>query len=219
MVHGARIVFNAIVVLALQVPGRVALFFVGLFVLTLGSAMAIEEPKYEVLLTDGPFEHRLYAGFVVAETELSGDFDSASRNGFRRVAGYIFGGNQADSGDSRKIAMTAPVTVEPKDDGWRLHFVMPSSEDIASLPKPTDPSVKIRKVPPHEAASVRFSGWTTESAIADQTAKLRAWLEARGLVEKGPPQVARYNDPFTLPWRRRNEILISVQKSSSRPNP
>ncbi|MDP4741113.1 MAG: heme-binding protein, partial [Burkholderiaceae bacterium] len=149
--------------------------------------MAIEEPKYEVLLTDGPFEHRLYAGFVVAETELSGDFDSASRNGFRRVAGYIFGGNQADSGDSRKIAMTAPVTVEPKDDGWRLHFVMPSSEDIASLPKPTDPSVKIRKVPPHEAASVRFSGWTTESAVADQTAKLRAWLEARGLVEKGPP--------------------------------
>jgi hypothetical protein len=175
--------------------------------------MAIEEPKYQVLLTDGPFEHRLYAGFVVAETELSGDFDSASRNGFRRVAGYIFGDNQADSGDSRKIAMTAPVTVEPKDDGWRLHFVMPSSEDIASLPKPTDPSVKIRKVPPHEAASVRFSGWTTESAIADQTEKLRAWLEARGLVEKGPPQVARYNDPFTLPWRRRNEILISVQKS------
>jgi hypothetical protein len=59
-------------------------------------------------------------------------------------------------------------------------------------------------------ASVRFSGWTTESAVAEETAKLRAWIKTNGMVESGPPQVARYNDPFTLPWRRRNEILIPL---------
>jgi hypothetical protein len=191
---------------------RLALTFLGLFALLLGSAMAIEEPKYQILSSEGPFEHRLYKGFVVAETELSGDFDSASRNGFRRVAGYIFGDNLAESGESRKIAMTAPVTVEPKEEGWRLHFVMPSQEGLASLPRPNNPDVRIREVPAHEVASVRFSGWTTEAAITEKTAKLRAWMASKSLVEAGPPQVARYNDPFTLPWRRRNEILIPVQK-------
>lgn len=181
-----------------------------LFIFPLGSAMAIEEPKYQVLAAEGPFEQRLYTGYLIAETELPGDFDSASRAGFRRVAGYIFGDNQASSGESRKIAMTAPVTVEPKSDGWRLHFVMPSSESLETLPKPNNPSVKIRRVPEHRMASVRFSGWTTESAVAEETAKLRAWIKTNGMVESGPPQVARYNDPFTLPWRRRNEILIPL---------
>ena len=212
MVHGARIVSKSIVVLGLRMLGSVALSFMGLFALTPGTAMAIEEPKFQVLLAEGPFEHRLYKGFVVAETELAGDFDSASRNGFRRVAGYIFGDNLAPTGESRKIAMTAPVTVEPKEEGWRLHFVMPSQEGLATLPKPNNPEVKIREVPAHEVASVRFSGWTTEAAINEQTEKLREWIKARGLVEQGPAQVARYNDPFTLPWRRRNEILIPVQK-------
>jgi hypothetical protein len=70
--------------------------------------MAIEEPPFRVLQSDPPFEHRLYTGFVVAETEVVGDFDAASRSGFRRVAGYIFGDNQAQSGGNRKIEMTAP---------------------------------------------------------------------------------------------------------------
>jgi hypothetical protein len=212
MVHGTRIVLTNILVCGIQTLSRIALSVLGLFIFTLGAAMAIEEPKYQVLLAEGPFEHRLYKGFVVAETELMGDFDSASRTGFRRVAGYIFGDNLAPTGESRKIAMTAPVTVEPKEEGWRLHFVMPSQEGLATLPKPNNPDVKIREVPAHEVASVRFSGWTTEAAINEQTEKLREWIKARDLVEQGPTQVARYNDPFTLPWRRRNEILIPVQK-------
>lgn len=176
-------------------------------------AMAIEEPPFRVLQSDPPFEHRLYTGFVVAETEVVGDFDAASRSGFRRVAGYIFGDNQAQSGGNRKIEMTAPVTVEPKDQGWRLHFVMPSAESLSSLPKPNNPDIKLRQVPEHAVAVVRFSGFTTQSAIQEQTTKLRNWMSSKQLEASGQPQVARYNDPFTLPWRRRNEILIPVAAS------
>jgi hypothetical protein len=186
------------------------LFLSSLFV---SKAMAVEEPSYQVLQAEPPIELRRYPGFIVAETEVNGDFDAASRTGFRRVAGYIFGDNQAPAGGSRKIAMTAPVTVEPKEGGgWRLHFVMPSSESLTSLPQPGNPEVAIRPVPEHDVAAIRFSGWTTQASIATNTAQLEAWMAEKNLQAAGAPKVARYDDPFTLPWRRRNEILIPVAK-------
>ena len=175
-----------------------------------GAVMAVEEPTYQVLQAEPPFELRRYAEFVVAETKLTGDFDSASRAGFRRIAGYIFGDNEVQGGGNRKIAMTAPVTVEPKDGGWRLHFVMPSNESLDTLPQPRNPEVIVRQVPAQDVVAIRFSGWTTEASIESHTVRLQAWMTQRNLKAASSPQVARYNDPFTLPWRRRNEILIPV---------
>jgi hypothetical protein len=191
---------------ATQIVGMIFLFTL----LTAGDVMAIEEPAYQVLVSDAPFEHRRYSGFVVAETILSGDFDSASQTGFRRIAAYIFGDNTADAGKSRKISMTAPVTVSPAESGWKLHFVMPSQEKLDSLPRPNNAQINLRKVGEHEVVAIRFSGWTTAASIRENTEKLQQWASARNLTLAGVPQVARYNDPFTLPWRRRNEILIEV---------
>ena len=174
--------------------------------------MAVEEAPYSVLVSEPPFEQRHYPSFVVAETELPGEFDAASRTGFRRVAAYIFGENTSETGSSRKIAMTAPVTVTPIPTGWRLHFVMPNQEKLDTLPKPVNSQVALRRVDDHEMVSVRFSGWATAAAIKENTQRLTEWALARKLTLVGTPQVARYNDPFTLPWRRRNEILIEVAK-------
>jgi hypothetical protein len=175
------------------------------------AAMAVEEPRYTVLVSDPPFEVRRYAGFVVAQTQIAGDFDAASRSGFRRIASYIFGDNlQAGLGAQRKISMTAPVTVTPETEGWRVHFVMPSSESVQSLPQPLNPQIQLRPVPAHDVAAVRFSGFTTQASIQEQTERLRAWALARQLKLSPTPQIARYDDPFTLPWNRRNEILMDL---------
>lgn len=173
--------------------------------------MAIEEPRYTVLVSDPPFEVRRYAAFTVAQTQISGDFDAASRGGFRRIAAYIFGDNlQAQAGAERKISMTAPVTVTPEDQGWRVHFVMPSAETVQTLPRPLDPQIQLRPVPEHEVVAVRFSGFTTQASMREQTERLRAWAQARQLKLSPTAQIARYDAPFTLPWNRRNEILIDL---------
>jgi hypothetical protein len=176
-----------------------------------GAAMAVEEPRYTVLVSEPPFEVRRYAAFTVAQTQISGDFDAASSSGFRRIASYIFGDNlQAQSGMQRKIAMTAPVTVTPESEGWRVHFVMPSAESVQTLPRPLNPQIQLRPVPEHETVAVRFGGFTTQASIQEQTERLRAWAQARQLKLSPTAQVARYDDPFTLPWNRRNEILIDL---------
>ena len=173
--------------------------------------MATEEPRYTVLVSDPPFEVRRYAAFTVAQTQINGDFDTASSGGFRRIASYIFGDNlQAGQGAPRKISMTAPVTVMPENEGWRVHFVMPSAESMQTLPKPLNPQIQLRPVPEHDTAAVRFSGLTTQASIQEQTERLRAWAQARQIRLSPTPQIARYDDPFTLPWNRRNEILIDL---------
>jgi len=91
-------------------------YCVGLLLVFLctGQAMAIEEPKYEVIQTDGSFEIRKYTPILLAETVVDGDMDEASTKGFRLIADFIFGNNQViDANASSKIAMTAPVTAEP----------------------------------------------------------------------------------------------------------
>lgn len=191
--------------------GLVMRWFFSVLFLLCGAAMAVEEPRYTVLVSEPPFEVRRYAAFTVAQTQIEGDFDAASRSGFRRIASYIFGDNvQEDLGAQRKISMTAPVTVTPDTTGWRVHFVMPSAENLASLPQPINPQVQLRSVPEHDVVAVRFSGWTTQESMQTQTDRLRAWAQARNLKISPTAQVARYDDPFTLPWNRRNEILIDL---------
>lgn len=184
-----------------------------------GLAMAIEEPRYKLLLQEDRMELRAYAPFTVAEVQVEGSFDEASRRGFRLIADYIFGNNQSvqQPDRSEKIAMTAPVTVEPnasaQGEQWRMHFVMPSSYRLQSLPKPNNSAVRLREVEEGLYAVIRFSGFTTQSAIEDRSAQLRQWIQAKAWTALGGPQIARYNDPFTLPFNRRNEILIPVRQN------
>ncbi len=188
--------------------------------------MAVEEPRYESLSQDGNIELRRYPPFIVAETVVSGDMDEASSKGFRAIADYIFGNNRvvgaADAAGSTKIAMTAPVTLEPQAASpggpaelrgatqWRVHFVMPSQYTLATLPRPNNAAVTLREVPAKEWAVLRYSGFNSEASVQQRTDELLAWVAARQLTPLGNPQLARYNPPWTLPPFRRNEIMIEV---------
>ena len=190
--------------------------------------MAIEEPRYHLVDQDGEFSLRTYAPVIVAETEVDGTLGGASSTGFRRLAGYIFGGNRSAQGDvsekipmtapvsaqaKTKIAMTAPVTTQQRGTGWTVNFTMPAQYTMATLPIPDDDRVKLREIPALSAAVIRFSGRVDESKIATKTALLREWMGGHGLLAADDARLARYNPPWTLPFLRRNEILIPCRKA------
>ena len=193
------------------------------FLFFTGTVMATEEPKYTVIEASEAFELRAYSPKIVAETLVSGSMDKASSAGFRLIADFIFGNNTAASGGNEKISMTTPVTMEPKSEQismtapvtmeqaqgqWRVQFVMPSQYTLASLPKPNNPEVTVREVPASNYAVIRFSGLAGEDKTAAKTADLLAWLDGRGITPIGKPELARYNPPWTLPFLRRNEVMI-----------
>lgn len=201
---------------------RLILVLLGLF--SAGSVMAIEEPEYAVLESSGALELRSYNSVIVAETLVSGSMDEASSAGFRLIADYIFGNNTSVRGDNEKISMTAPVVMEPasekismtvpvsieqKAGQWRVHFVMPGEYTMETLPRPNNPAVTLREVPARNYAVIRFSGFTGEDKIAAKTAELMTWLNVKGITPLGKPELARYNPPWTLPFLRRNEIMVA----------
>ena len=186
---------------------------------------AIEEPRFDTLRQSGDFEVRHYAPMLVAETFVAGDLSRASGDGFRLIAGYIFGDNVAATGAGSekvamtapvtmeaagKIAMTAPVTTEAAGDRYRMHFVMPSKYTLDTLPRPRDSRVKLREIPAQRMAVIRFSGLAGDEKVRDKTEELLAWMTAEGLAPAGAPQLARYDPPWTLPFLRRNEVMIPV---------
>lgn len=188
--------------------------------------MAIEEPGYEVLEQSGDFELRTYPPIIVAETLISGSMGTASNAGFRVIANYIFGNNTANTGGTEKISMTAPVTMKPESvkldmtspvnmekvgEQWRVHFVMPSQYTMDTLPTPNNPAVTLREVPATSYAVIRFSGLVSEKKLTAKTAELMAWLADKGITPIGQPQLARYNPPWTLPFLRRNELMVEYQ--------
>jgi SOUL heme-binding protein len=195
--------------------------------------MAIEEPSYQVLKQLEHFELRQYESQLIAEVTVQGSLSEASNKGFRLVADYIFGNNQVSqtsSNQSEKIAMTAPVVIEPQSSKiamtapvvvekkgaseqqqWTLYFVMPKSYRMDNLPKPNNPQVQIKEIKNKKVAVIRFSGWVDEEKLADRTAELQTWMKQEQLIAIGEPQLARYNPPWTLPWWRRNEVFIPVQ--------
>jgi hypothetical protein len=188
-----------------------------------------EEPAYSAEQLTDDVEIRRYGDRIAAETTVTADEEAARSAGFRRLAGYIFGGNHSDTkiamtapvaqqaGGRRgeKIAMTAPVSQEAGNDGeWVIRFFMPAGKTMESLPKPNDAAVRLVTVPAETVAVRRFSGSRSHRAVASQTAQLMTALHDEGFEPTGTPAAWFYDPPWTVPMLRRNEIAVSAE-----PNP
>jgi effector-binding domain-containing protein len=87
---------------------------------------------------------------------------------------------------------------------------MPSEYTLATLPKPLNPQVKIREVPAEKRAVILFSGFNSPEKTQAKTQLLQDWIKTKNLKTTGDPQFARYNPPWSLPFMRRNEVMIQV---------
>lgn len=190
-----------------------------------GAAMAIEEPVFKVISSDGDISVREYTPVIVAETKVEGAFDEVSNEGFRRLAAYIFGANETsqkvemtapvgiERSPSQKIAMTAPVGLEKAGmNSWTISFTMPAEWTMKTLPKPKDARVVLREIPARKMGVYEYSGTWSQERFQERKQKLLDWLTRNGFSVKGEVIFARYNPPW-IPWfLRRNEVLIPIEK-------
>lgn len=187
----------------------------------LGPLMSnVEQPNYEIESSLDSYEIRRYDPMIVAEVSLNGSREESISTGFRLLADYIFGNNIVEERiamtapvqqeRSEKIAMTAPVQQQEVDGAWNVRFVMPSQYSMETLPKPRNQRVALRQIPSKRYVVITFSGTNSDANIKKNEQRLKAYIEANALQTVGSPKYAFYNPPWTLPFLRRNEILIEL---------
>lgn len=192
-----------------------------LFIIFSGGVMAIEEPKYQVVVKTDVYEIRKYNSILVAETKIDASFEEAGNKAFRILADYIFGNNKSKAKiamtapvtqqvTSEKIEMTAPVNQIKTPDGFLVQFTMPEKYNLETIPEPNDSRVKIREIPPRKVSVFRYSGSWSESRYKEKLEEFLIALKKDGVKPVGEAILARYNSPFQLWFLRRNEIWIEV---------
>jgi diadenosine tetraphosphatase ApaH/serine/threonine PP2A family protein phosphatase len=162
-------------------------------------------PPYEVEERRGPLEVRRYERLWLAQTTVSSpSWDEALRDGFRRLAHFIFGAND----EQTRIAMTSPVTATRDGADTEVSFVMP--EGVVP-PSPDDARIRFTEVPARRVAVLRFHGRYDEDTVEAKKRELVAAAEEAGYVAHGEPAFAGYDPPTTLPALRRNEVWLEVE--------
>jgi hypothetical protein len=164
-----------------------------------------EKQKYRVVHSEKEFEIRFYPSALLATVYSdANNYRELAYPGFRKLAGYIFGGNESDT----KISMTSPVHMDM--DSASMSFVMPSSFSEENLPMPDDPGVKIERTDDVYVAAIRFGGYASDKDIRNYSEKLKSLLEEKGIKWYGNFRYLGYNPPFQ-PFGRRNEIIVNVE--------
>lgn len=206
----------------LQIPTQIAESALSV----VGIRVGTEEPHSINTPLCAGVELRRYGPRIAAETTVAADEDRARSIGFRRLANYIFGANHrgeaismtapvAQQSDHGEIAMTAPVAQSrAPGEVWTIRFFMPSKWTMDTLPAPDDDDVALVTVPGETVAVLRFSGDRGPRAVAARTHELIEILRDNGIEPAGEPVAWFYDPPWTLPFRRRNEIAIPVKAQS-----
>jgi effector-binding domain-containing protein len=167
-------------------------------------AEPIEEPRYTLLKSIDNVDIRRYDPVVQAVVSLPDSKHSA--RGFRRLAAFIFGGNNA----GQTIAMTAPVQETQFVEEPEMAFTMPAEYTLESLPEPDDQRIRLNEIPQRTVAVIAFSGWATANKIKRYTQELQTTLAENELEVTSEVMLNQYNPPWTPPFKRRNEIMLEI---------
>ncbi len=190
-----------------------------------GVRSGYEEPAYAVVerIGDG-IEIRRYDARVAAEVTVdAADSEAGRRTAFRALFDYISGANReraqvamtapvATADRGAEIEMTAPVATAAAPGRTTMRFFLPEAYTAETAPEPVDPRIRIVALPAETMAAARFTGSRDEGRLDAETARLFAALDGTGWRRAGTRVAFFYDPPWTLPFLRRNEIGVAVER-------
>ena len=178
---------------------------VQLFILM--STNKTEQQKYTLVKEYEDFEIRFYPSATIATINSDAKtYKELASPGFGKLAGYIFGGNEAN----KNISMTAPVHMDINDSVSKMSFVMPSIYAKDNLPKPNDHNVTIEKTPDEYVAVIKFGGYASDKNLKLFSEKLQNLLKDNNITSYGNFRFFGYNPPYQF-INRRNEIVVAIE--------
>lgn len=180
--------------------------FISIQLFALKGQKNIETYPYVVQKEYDTFEVRKYEATLFTSVKIAtNEYNNAASKGFSILAGYIFGGNK----NNEKIAMTSPVTMS-LEDSMTVMFMVPRKRKKETLPQPNSSNIKFREEPAKTVAAISFSGWANDLKIEKYKNKLKADLDAKGIIYTNKFYFFGYNPPYEV-FNRKNEVIVELQ--------
>lgn len=163
-----------------------------------------EQPFYEILRSDGPFEVRFYHPLKMATITLEEHSEEAQKEAFNSLAGYLFGNNES----GEKMIMTSPIVQEDKE----ISMIIPQEYTTKAIPSPDDDRIVIKQTSFRLLATVAYTGSNSDEKIGEYTIELKKWVKKHPwYLPVGHVQIALYDCSLTLPFLRKNELHLEVK--------
>lgn len=190
----------------LVITGVAILIFAAIQIYAMSSRKGIESYPYSLVKSYDDFEIREYEASLFTSVKLnSSNYKNASNEGFRKLAGYIFGGNDKEE----KIAMTSPVAMS-LDDTMTMMFMVPRDMNKDDLPTPNNDEIKFEEVPAKKVAAITFGGFANDKKIEKYKKRLIKALDREGVTYSNHFYFLGYNPPYDM-VDRKNEIIVELQ--------
>jgi len=106
--------------------------------------------------------------------------------------------------------MTAPVRSELREGAMAMRFYHPESYTLDTAPRPTEEGVVLGLEDEQLVAVLTYTWSTDEARAAEMRAELLARLERTRWQAAGVSYSLFYDPPWTLPFLRRNEAVVSL---------
>ncbi len=176
-----------------------------LSLIAVSSVMAADEVKYTTVSKSKLYEIRKYPDRLVVETETSDQ-----NSGFKKLFKYISGNNK----DKKEIKMTTPVTQTEKNGNMTMQFYIPTEFNENNVPNPNNSEVKVLNVKGGFYAAIVYSGRASDGNYNKHKNMLEDQLKKDKISIISKPIRATYNNPFTLPMLRRNEVIFKIETNT-----
>lgn len=170
--------------------------------------MTTSQQPYQVISQHAEIEFRYYPAATFACVHVQGH--NLLTTGFRQLANYIFGGNQAN----QTIAMTIPVVFAPSTIQYDGHVSFYLTDTNA--PQPASAAVQIIHQDARHAAVITVTGIVRQSTLATIATRLRATLVAHGYQCHATPEFRFYNPPWQL-FGRRSDVVFALFDMPNQP--
>lgn len=175
-------------------------------ILSLLNLNALEENRYTVLTSQGPFEVRFYPRMTCAKIALPGDFKAVLKEGLFHLEEYLSGNNFKVT----KIECNSPYFHSDKVSAIEVGIILPSSMNAMNAPKPINRFVKIEEIPPGRVGVLKFKGSPDETIYQRRSEELKKWLSHKGFFHSGPYRGLRLEFGLDIPFYRQNEVHFDL---------
>lgn len=174
--------------------------------LSLLNIMTIEDARYSVLSSQGPFEVRLYPRLTCVKVAQSGDYDAARVTAQELLEEYLEGCNFK----AERIEKASPLFQVHHEDHFEFGLLLPNNLSETSAPKPLNRFLRVEAIGASRVGVLRFKGEENPDTFKRRADELKKWLSKKGHCFERSFRVTRSDLFIPFPFVRQHEVHISL---------